>query len=277
MTIPDLYLSLAQEITERLRVYEAVEATAIGGSLASGHATELSDMDLYVYLTHDLTRDERRDIVAPFASQWQHNDYWGPADVFIDARTGIEVDLVQFNVDWMINQVRRALVEHQPSMGYSTSFCYTIRQSRIVYDRNGWLADLKEKAQQPYPPELARRIVDHNYAVLVDIIPSYRKQIKNAIARQDLVSINHGIADFFNSYFDIIFAVNHQLHPGQKRRLEQAQRLCHTLPENMADDVTSMLQAAGTPDASLFVAMDQMLLQLTRWLQRENYSIAWFQ
>jgi hypothetical protein len=273
MPIPTPYLTLAEEIAERARRYDAVEAIAIGGSLAGGYASDLSDMDLYLYLTHDLSLDQRRDMVAPYANQWQPVDYWGPADVFLDAKTGIEVDLVQFRVDWMTDQVTRVLERYEPSMGYSTSFWYTIRQSHIVYDRNQWLTNLKAAAQQPYPAQLAHNIVTHNYRVLNSIIPSYRNQIKSAIARQDLVSINHGIADFFNSYFDIVFAVNHQLHPGQKRRLEQAQRLCRSLPDAMPDEVTRVLQSATNTDGSLLVAIDQLLIHLMEWLQREGYSI----
>src|SRR5687768_3781594 len=109
MPIPNTYLTLAQEIAERFRSYEEVEAIAISGSLASGRATELSDMDLYIYLTRDLTVEQRRDMVVPYASQWQHVDYWGPADVFFDVKTGLEVELIQFKVDWMTDQITRAL------------------------------------------------------------------------------------------------------------------------------------------------------------------------
>jgi predicted nucleotidyltransferase len=274
MPIPNTYLTLAQEIAERFRSYEEVEAIAISGSLASGRATELSDMDLYIYLTRDLTVEQRREMVVPYASQWQHVDYWGPADVFFDARSGLEVELIQFKVDWMTDQITRALDRHEPSMGYSTAFWHTIRQSHIVYDRNQWLTSLKTKAQQSYPPQLARNIVAYNYPLLNGLIPSYRNQLKSAIVRQDLLSINHGIADFFNSYFDILFAVNHQPHPGQKRRLENAQRLCQTLPQAMPEDVTRVLQGAAMPDENLLHAVDMLLAHLAEWLTREGYSIA---
>ena len=48
---------------------------------------------------------------------------------------------------------------------------------------------------------------------------SYYEQIEKAIKRDDKNSINHRISAFMASYFDIIFAKNKMLHPGEKNWL----------------------------------------------------------
>ena len=55
---------------------------------------------------------------------------------------------------------------------------------------------------------------------------SYYEQIKKALMRNDIVSVNHRITAFLASYFDIIFATNKLLHPGEKRLIKYAQDNC---------------------------------------------------
>jgi predicted nucleotidyltransferase len=270
MTIPAHYITLAEQIAQRFSQYESVQAVAIGGSLAGGYATDSSDMDLYIYTTQDLTHEQRFDVITPYASLHQVIDYWGPGDVFFDTQTGIEVDVVYFNTIAIADHVARGLDRHEAWMGYSTAFWYTVKQSYPIYDRTGWFSALQTKAQGEYPTQLTKNIVTQNYPLLSQIVPSYRKQIQSAINRDDLISINHRVAAFFASYFDIIFAVNRIPHPGEKRQLTHAIRLCDTLPDDIEADVTRILRhtAQSTPD--LLTAIDTLMHHLDTWLRHHQ-------
>ena len=64
---------------------------------------------------------------------------------------------------------------------------------------------------------------------------------EKAISRNDSVSINHRIAEFLASYFDIIFAVNELLHPGEKRLVQYAKDNCKILPYKFEENINKLL------------------------------------
>ncbi|PPS45699.1 hypothetical protein [Chroococcidiopsis sp. TS-821] len=77
---------------------------------------------------------------------------------------------------------------------------------------------------------LRRAIVAKNSPILRQHISAYMHQIESAISPSDFVSINHRIAALVASYFDIIFAVNYQPHPKEKRLVQFGKSLCKKLP-----------------------------------------------
>ena len=66
--------------------------------------------------------------------------------------------------------------------------------------------------------------------------------IKKAILRNDVNSVNHREAAFIASYFDIIFALNEQLHPGEKRLIQFAKNNCKILPNNFELNLMKLFQ-----------------------------------
>ena len=70
---------------------------------------------------------------------------------------------------------------------------------------------------------------------------SYYEQIKKGINRNDTVSINHRIAAFLASYFDVIFAMNELLHPGEKRLIKYASDNCKNLPKDFEKNINILI------------------------------------
>jgi hypothetical protein len=52
------------------------------------------------------------------------------------------------------------------------------------------------------------------------------------------------VVALFASYFDIIFAFNRQLHPGEKRLLESAVANCTNVPDRMETDGTAVSEGS---------------------------------
>jgi hypothetical protein len=253
-----------------------VEAIAWGGSQAAIAGDQLSDIDLYVYATAVVPLEARAALVTELrATRSDLNlQYWDFGDEWYDADSGIEVDVIYWEPAWIEGQLDRLWREHQASLGYSTSFWYTIYHSRTLYDRQGWFENLRQQSQRPYPEALRQAIIAKNHAVLRRVIPSYAHQIEKACQRNDRVSLNHRLAAMLASYFDVVFALNRMLHPGEKRLIERAQAQCARLPVDMAEQIADLLQAACSLDSSVMQRTDALLDNLDDLLRQDGFDPA---
>lgn len=62
------------------------------------------------------------------------------------------------------------------------------------------------------------------------------------------------------SYFDVIFAMNKQLHPGEKRLVKYAQDNCKLLPKNFEENITKLLTQ---PNPETLSILDEMFDNLS--------------
>ncbi len=264
------HMALAEQMSNRYSELLQVEAVAIAGSLVTGTADEISDIDLYIYTQSDVSTDERARIAGVADHAEIDNSYWGPGDEWRDKDTGIHVDVMFWSVPWIEEQLNRVLVHHLPSVGYSTAFWHTIRNSSALFDRNGWFHTLQQKANQPYPERLARSIITNNYPILRHNESAYLHQLEKAVERSDLVSVNHRVAELLASYFDIILAVNRTPHPGEKRLLYWTEKLCPKLPPDMRAQVTALLHATAQDTQQLIERVNMLVDSLDALLKAEG-------
>ena len=274
-TIP--HLQLAKQISDLFALLPQVESIAMAGSHGSGvvASDSASDIDLYVYTRGEIPLEDRISIVERTggASRSDLNlNYWGPGDEWMNAPTGIEIDIVYFNAVWMEEQISRVIECHQASMGYTTCFWHTIHQSTVFFDPHDWFAKLQQRCWVDYPESLRQNIVTLNHPVLRNIIPSYACQIEKAAKRRDLISINHRLAALFASYFDILFAVNRKLHPGEKRMLEFAVNNCNLIPVNMESDIASILLLNAEDISEVPTRVTRLLDHLDQMLENEGFE-----
>lgn len=267
-----IYLELANKIADQFKTIATVEAIALGGSQTSGSLDNHSDIDLYVYANEVIPLSKRQEIVAQLgASKTDLNlTFWDLGDEWYDLDTGIEVDIIYWDPSWIEEQLDRVLITHQASMGYTTCFWHTILNSKTLFDRHGWFAHLQQKCAQPYPETLQRAIINKNHSVLRAVIPSYYGQIKKALERNDLISVNHRVAALFASYFDILFAMNKMLHPGEKKLLRFVLENCEKVPPNLEQHLEAIFKLAGTGDADLLHYLDSLLDAFDSVLVQKN-------
>ncbi len=191
------------------------------------------------------------------------NRFWEPGDEWRDAASGLWIDIMYRSPAWVEHELARVLDRHEASTGYTTSFWHNVLTSRSLFDREGWFGQLQETCNRPYPDALRRTIVAKNLPLLSQIHSSYRTQIAVCIRRGDLVAVNHRIAAFLASVFDIAFAVNGVPHPGEKRQIAHAAVRCPLLPVDFGEQVNRIV-APAMDDRSLLQSIDVLAAQIER-------------
>lgn len=269
--MPQSFLfNLANSIAQRYAELPQVEAVALAGSQTSGVADANSDIDLYVYVNAELPLAARAAIAQARARHAEvGNQFWEPGDEWVDAETGIQVDVMFRSCAWIEEQLERVLVRHEASVGYSTCFWHNVISSRALFDRNAWFQNLQDQAARPFPEALRRAIIAKNFPILRQTLSSYHHQIERAASRNDEVSVNHRVAALLASYFDILFAVNRLPHPGEKRLVAFAESNCKLLPEGMSAQLRELLRAC-TLGQDVLRHVDTLLDGLEVILKREK-------
>jgi len=258
----DSSVRLAGLVANSYSAIPEVEAVALAGSRATAFSDEHSDIDLYVYVSETIPLGKRDEIATGAKRAEIGNNIWEPGDEWIDADTGISVDVMFRTTPWIEDQLDRVLRRHEASVGYSTCFWYNVRNSQPLFDRTGWFAKIQEVAGQPYPEELKRAIIAKNHPILRSNMSSYVHQIELARERHDPISVNHRVTALLASYFDTLFAINEQPHPGEKRLLRFAEQLCPKRPPQLEVLMTAALDQPSTHNLNaLLDGLDAVLKQ----------------
>lgn len=239
-----------QELYEKFKELDQVEALALGGSRASGNDDAKSDYDLYVYVTDHIEDDVREAILFEFCEKMEiGNHYWEYEDNVV-LKNGISADIIYRSVNEMEKYVKYVVEECNAMNGYTTCFWHNLRTCDVVFDKTGNFIDLQNRCRIPYPKKLKENIINKNMKLLSGVLPSYDKQIRKAYERHDFVSINHRVAGFLESYFDVIFAVNEMTHPGEKRLVHICKNQCKILPENFESNIVRLFEYMFRYDVS---------------------------
>ncbi|HKM08465.1 MAG TPA: DUF4037 domain-containing protein, partial [Sphaerochaeta sp.] len=174
------------------------------------------------------------------------------------------------SLEWAEEQVQRVWHNHQASVGYSTAFIHNLKTSTILHDTDGKFADIQKQLDAPYPKELTKAIIAKNYPLLrTKLMASYYEQIQHAMVRNDLVSQAHRTSALLASYFDILFAINAQTHPGEKKLVAWAKSTCTLLPASFETTIEKIVEHIGKKD--LLQHIDSLLDGLDTLLKREGW------
>lgn len=239
-----------------------VEAIALGGSRVGTNYDEKSDYDLYIYC-NSIPYESMRKRILEKCCQYMEigNSFWELEDD-CTLKDGVDIDILYRNIEDFSQTIHSVVEEHIAYNGYTTCMWHNLLHSRILYDKNGKLADLQNKYQIPYPDELRDNIISKNLRLLTGNLPSYDAQIKKAVVRKDMVSVNHRTAAFLESYFDIIFALNKLTHPGEKRMVQYAKEQAKILPADFEENLNKLFQDLFTDSVKAVQTLGEMITEL---------------
>ena len=259
------------DLIEQMKTLEAVEGIMLGGSRATNTHDKDSDYDIYVYLNSPIEESIRKGIIDPYVSYMEYsNEFWELEDDGI-LKEGVDIEFIYRTIEETDQLLDGIVLKHQAWNGYTTCFWDNLLHSKILYDKSGKLNDLVIKYDIPYPEDLKKNIITKNFKLLSDKMPSFYYQLEKAVKRNDLISMNHRLTELLAGYFDILFALNETLHPGEKRLKDKTLSL-RKLPrayERYIDDVFLTLY---TSPKDCLVIIDEMIRNLYDLL-KNDYEI----
>ena len=249
--------------------YPEVEAIVLGGSRASNMADHDSDIDLYVYVNQRVDPMIRQNVLTQYCQYMEiANQYWEEEDDVI-LHDGMTLEIIYRDLKSFVHGLNRVAYEHIPSNAYTTCGWYSLIHSEVLFDRHKTYTAIQKRYHLTYPERLAKRIIDHGMPLLTGSIPSFDQQIIKALKRHDIISVNHRITEFLATYFDILFAVNHMLHPGEKRMVEHLLK-ANYLPNDFEQLLDSLIHQQHDY-ISTETTLKEIITHLTELLNALNY------
>lgn len=241
---------MVEKLFAELANLEQVEAIALGGSRAGVNFDEKSDYDVYLYCTGSIEDSIRKNILDKYCSYIQLSNHFWELEDNCTLKNGVDIDILYRNLDDFTADVASVVESFGARTGYTTCMWHNLVTCKVIYDRDGRLQSTKDRFTVPYPPELRKNIIQKNMSLLSGMLPSYDGQIKKAVNRRDMVSVNHRTAAFMESYFDVLFALNELTHPGEKRLVQLCRQNCKILPNNFEENIDRLFEDLFTnPEA----------------------------
>lgn len=257
---------MVNKLFEELAKLPQIEAIALGGSRAGEDFDEKSDYDVYLYTTAQIDEDVRRELLSQFCSYMEiGNSFWELEDD-CTLKNGIDIDILYRNLDDFTNDVASVVESCNARTGYTTCMWHNLVTCKIIYDRDGRLQKTKDRFTVPYPEQLRNNIIDKNMKLLSGMLPSYDTQIKKAVDRCDLISMNHRVSAFFESYFDVLFALNRLTHPGEKRLVELCKKNCDVLPQDFEENINKLFHSLFTDYGNVYNSLKTIVEEIEKVL-----------
>ena len=258
---------MVEELFKELSEIPEVEAIALGGSRAGAVFDEKSDYDVYLYCTGPVDVTLRTQILSKYCKIMEIGNHFWELEDNCTLNNGIDIDILYRNIDDFSAEVASVVEECIAHNGYTTCMWHNINTCKIIYDRDGRLAKVKERFNVPYPNALKENIIKNNMRLLTDNLPSYYAQIKKAAKRGDLNSINHRVAGFMESYFDVIFALNEKTHPGEKRLIQLVQKECSKVPANFEKNLNNLFENMFTSPELITANLENIIVEIKKILE----------
>lgn len=259
--IDNKHKDIFSDILKEFQDFPQVKAIAVGGSGVNKTSDCLSDIDIYVFVEKEISLAERKCIVKQYSTKYEvGGEYFGSGDEFFVDKLNQQLDVMYWNANWFEDIINDVWFKHYPSNGYTTAFLFTLKNFEIIFEKDNWLTNLQNSINISYPQELKKNIIKRNLMLIKEKpFASYYEQIEKAIIRKDIVSINHRTSAFLASYYDIIFAVNELLHPGEKRLIQYAIDNCKILPKNFEENIIKLFTE---PTNKTLTILDDIYLNL---------------
>ena len=257
---------MVNELFKELAALPQIEAIALGGSRAGDHFDEKSDYDVYLYCTGPIAESVRREILSKYCTYMELGNHFWELEDNCTLVGGVDIDILYRNLDEFTAGVAAVVEDCQASNGYTTCMWHNLRTCKVIYDENGRLSAAKARFDVPYPTALKDAIVSRNIQLVTGTLPAYDGQIRKAASRGDQVSICHRTAAFMESYFDILWALNGQTHPGEKRLVQLSRERLSILPAGFEENIQTLYTHLFSAPQLIAADLERIVTELRKIL-----------
>src|SRR4030095_2529359 len=231
MKLPEEKQYILDNIVTDLKNIDNVRATVLGGSYATGTATEASDLDIGIYY-FDKEPFDIEDIKSiaqkyarggkPTVTEFYEWGPWVNGGAWIKTANG-KVDLLYKNIEQVTSTIEKAKngvwennFEQQPPYGFSSIFFLAETKSCIpLYDPDNIIHELK-LAVMHYPEKLKQTVIQQS-------LWSAEFTIWHAdyfTERQDVYNTMGCLTRAVKNIVTALFSINEQYPIGDKRAVE---------------------------------------------------------
>jgi predicted nucleotidyltransferase len=251
MKLPTHKQQLLHSITEELKHIDGVMAIVLGGSYATGRATENSDLDIGIYYSEQ--NPFAIEHIKAVAEKFAHNSQptvtgfyeWGPwvnGGAWITTASG-EVDFLYKNIEQITRTIGNAKngiwennFEQQPPYGFSSIIFLAETQSCLpLYDPTGAIKTLKESVEA-YPQPLKQSVIQQSLWSAEFTI----WQGEKFAAANDVYNTVGCFTRAVKNIVTALFALNEIYPLGDKRALHILEQAA-IKPANLTHQINSIL------------------------------------
>lgn len=268
-------------IVDDLKQIDNVVAVVLGGSYATGNATETSDIDLGIYYSekrpfniNDIRSISKKYAVLkdPTVTGFYEWGRWVNGGAWIETSCG-KVDFLYKNLEQISSTIQKAKngewendFEQQPPYGFSSViYLGEIYVCIPLYDSHAHIAHLKKEIQN-YPPRLKESVIRQS-------LWSAEFAIWHAayffVKEEDLYNTAGCLTRAVKNIVTALFAINEIYPLGDKRAVEILEKVS-ICPPNLSNKINAVL-SINKKEIRNNVGLLKSLFEETKNLVEDKY------
>lgn len=285
MKLPHQKKELLNLLVNDLKDIPGIIAVVLGGSYATGHAGESSDLDvgLYYHENHPFDIEEIKKIAkkhtadnTPTVTDFYQWGPWVNGGAWMNTSAG-KIDFLYRNIEQVTSTIEKAKkgewenhYEQQPPYGFSSVIYLAECQSCIpLYDPENMISKLKKEVSN-YPPKLKHTIIqDSLWSTEFTLIQADAYSVK-----QDIYNTAGCLTRAVKNIVSALFAIN-ELYPiGDKRAIEILERT-YKKPDRLKttiEDILCINRQSPTENLRIMKQLFEQTVSLTEGIYRPLYT-----
>ncbi len=252
-----------KKIADKLEAHPLISAAGLCDTPKDISQGEGGDVDIFVYCSAIPAAKERRALLPEYSADYTPGSRptrWGICDlVYIE---GVEVWLMFVSEKDAADEVKAILSGSMPdkldNYYYPVGRLATIKNIKVLYDRNGFLEGLKKKVSV-YPDELSKILLEFHTEALLDT-----EDLTRAALKGDVLFYHFALDLILDHFLQALFALNRVYFPGRKRSLQYIKRF-RIKPEGCEETLLNIIKT-GSGRKTIMQSFE-MVKGLIGWIQ----------